>query len=211
MYKLSALSLIAAFACPGLSVAQPVRNSDDKGAPPFKLLKEGENPPLDAYDNFVIGPKYVAAPERKAVDGVPKGKVQQFVIDSKETKTLNPGIARKVFGKVDPNNPKTLIVETHEIDYKRAITVYIPAQHKAGAEAPFMVVHDGPGPSKNPSSGYSTILDNLIAQKRIPPIVLIQIANGGGDAQGHQRGKEYDHMNSGFADYIEAEVLPRVE
>ena len=163
------------------------------------------------FDNFVIGPKYVAAPERKAVDGVPKGKVQQFVIDSKETKTLNPGIARKVFGKVDPNNPKTLIVETHEIDYKRAITVYIPAQHKAGAEAPFMVVHDGPGPSKNPSSGYSTILDNLIAQKRTPPIVLIQIANGGGDAQGHQRGKEYDHMNSGFADYIEAEVLPRVE
>ena len=25
------------------------------------------------------------------------------------------------------------------------------------------------------------ILDNLIAQKRIPPIVLIQIANGGGE------------------------------
>ena len=74
-----------------------------------------------------------------------------------------------------------------------------------------MIVHDGPGPSKTPSSGYSTILDNLIAQKRIPPIILIHIANGGGDAQGHQRGKEYDNMNSVFADYIEAEVLPRVE
>jgi hypothetical protein len=36
---------------------------------------------------------------------------------------------------VDPKNPKTLIVETHNIDYKRQITVYIPAQYKAGSEA----------------------------------------------------------------------------
>jgi hypothetical protein len=43
------------------------------------------------------------------------------------------------FGKVDPKNPKTLIVETHTIDYKRQITVYIPAQYVAGSEAPFMV------------------------------------------------------------------------
>ena len=211
MYKLSALTLIVALACSGLSEAQPVRSYDDKGAPPFKVLKEGENPPLDAYDNFVIGPKYVAARERKAVEGVPQGKVQQFVIDSKETKLLNPGIARKEFGKVDPSNPKTLIVETHDIDYQRAITVYIPAQYKEGTEAPFMVVHDGPGASKTPSSGLQTILDNLIAEKRIPPIIVIHIANGGGDAQGHQRGKEYDNMSSVFADYIEAEVLPRVE
>jgi enterochelin esterase-like enzyme len=211
MHRLSALILIGAFAWPGVSVAQPVRNYDDKGAPPFKVLKEGENPPLDAFDNFVIGPKYVTAPERKAVEGTPRGKVHQFVIDSKDTKLLNPGIARKQFGKVDPSNPKTLIVETHDIDYKRAITVYIPAQHKAGTDAPFMVVHDGPGPSKTPSSGMQTILDNLITQKRIPPIIVIHIANGGGDAQGHQRGKEYDNMNSVFADYIEAEVLPRVE
>jgi len=65
------------------------------------------------------------APERKAVEGVPQGKVKQFTIDSKETKLFNPGIARKVFGKVDPKNPKTLVVETHTIDYKRLITVYI--------------------------------------------------------------------------------------
>src|SRR4029077_17421244 len=129
MLNLSAITLIVAFACSGWSVAQPVRNYDDKGAPPFKVLKEGENPPHDAYDNFVIGPKYVTAPERKAVDGVPQGKVQQFTIDSKETKLFNPGIARKQFGKVDPNNPKTLIVDTHTIDYKRAVGVYIPAQY----------------------------------------------------------------------------------
>lgn len=207
MYKLSALSLCTVLLCSSLSVAQPVRKPDDKGAPPFKVLKEGENPPLDANDNFVIGPKYVTAPERKKVDGVPEGKVEQFEIDSKETKLFNPGIARKVFGTVDPNNPKTLIVETHNIDYKRKIGVYIPPGYKEGTEAPFMVVHDGPGAA----GGYKTILDNLIAQKRIPPIVLISIQNGGGDAQGHERGKEYDNMNGDYATYIEDEVLPRVE
>ena len=136
-----------------------MRKYDDKGAPPFKVLKEGENPPLDAYDNFVIGPKYVPAPERKKVEGVPEGKVQQFEIDSKDTKLFNPGIKREKFGKVDPKNPKTLIVETHNIDYKRKVGVYIPAQYKEGTEAPFMVVHDGPGQA----NGYKTILDNLIA------------------------------------------------
>ena len=80
------------------------------------MLKPGESPPLDAYDNFVIGPKYVLAPERNVVEGVPQGKVQQFTIDSKETRIYNPGIARKKFGRVDPTNPKTLIVDTHEID-----------------------------------------------------------------------------------------------
>jgi enterochelin esterase family protein len=115
MFKPQMALLITALACSSLLAAPPVRKFDDPGAPPFKLLKEGENPPLDANDNFVVGPKYVPAPERKMVDGVPEGKVEQFVIDSKETKLFNPGIARNEFGKVDPNNPKTVVVETHNM------------------------------------------------------------------------------------------------
>jgi enterochelin esterase-like enzyme len=210
MSKLWSTFLICTFAfLPTAFAAPPVRQFDALGSPPFKVLKTGENPPLDVYDNFVIGPEYVPAPERQVVEGVPQGKVQQFTIDSKETKIYNPGIARKKFGTVDPKNPKTLIVDTHEIDYKRQITVYIPAQHKPGTEAPFMVSHDGP--KGKPNMALPRILDNLIAQKRIPPIILIQIANGGGDAQGHQRGKEYDNMSGLFAEYIETAVLPRVE
>lgn len=209
MSKPSATVLIFTFLFAQIANAQPTRKYDDPGAPPFKVLKPGHLPPLDAYDNFVIGPEYTAAPERKAVEGVPQGKVKQFVIDSKDTKLFNPGIARKVFGKVDPKNPKTLIVETHTIDYKRQITVYVPAQYKAESAAPFMIIHDGP--QGKPNMTLPTILDNLIAQKRVPPIVLIMVANGGGDAQGHERGKEYDTMSGMYADYIEAEVLPRVE
>jgi enterochelin esterase-like enzyme len=209
MSKLPALTLGTLIACAGLAVAQPaVRKYDAKGAPPFKVLKDGENPPLDDGVNFVIGPKYTEAPERKKVADVPEGKVQQFEFDSKETKLFNPGISRgKTTQQIDPDNPKTVIVKTFPIDYKRRVGVYVPAGYKEGTEAPFMVVHDGPGQA----NGYKTMLDNLIHQKRIPPIVLISIGNGGGDAQGHERGKEYDNMNGDYATYIEDEVLPRVE
>ena len=45
---------------PGSVLAQPpTRKFDAPGAPPFQVLKDGENPPLDAYDNFVVGPNYL--------------------------------------------------------------------------------------------------------------------------------------------------------
>ena len=190
----------------------PTRPFDGPGAPKFTRLdgKPGAVPPADAVGDFVIGPDYVPAPELKVVEGVPQGKVQQFQIDSKETKLFNPGIARDVFGTVDPQNPKTLIVETHPIDYKRTITVYIPAQYVAGSAAPFIVTHDGPGLGK-PDMNLAHVLDNLIAQKRVPVQIAIMVASGGGDAQGHERGREYDTMSGLYAEYIEAEVLPRVE
>ena len=68
------------------------------------------------------------------MDGVPQGKVLQFVLESKDSK-FYPGIARDVFGTVDPNNPKALIVETHAKDYQRTITVFVPAQYKHGQKA----------------------------------------------------------------------------
>jgi hypothetical protein len=67
-----------------------------------------------------------------------------------------------------------------------------------------MVVHDGPGPSDNPKSNVQPILDNLIAQKRIPH-------HRHPRRRRRRHRKDYDTMAGVFADYIEAEVLPRVE
>lgn len=206
-------SLLFSLAALGADRPQPpTRPFDAPGAPKFTRLdgKPGLNPPVDVDGDFLVGPEYVAAPETKVVEGVPQGKVQQFSIDSKDCKRFNPGIAREVFGTVDPNNPKTLIVETHPVDYKRTITVYIPAQYVPGSAAPFLVTHDGPGMGK-PDANLPRILDNLIAQHRIPAIIAVMIQNGGGDAQGHERGKEYDNMSGLFAEFIEEEVLPLVE
>ena len=170
----------------------------------------GMNPPADADGDFLIGPDYVSPPELDAADGVPAGRVDQFTMDSKDGKFFNPGIARDVFGTVDPNNPKTLIVQTHPIDYHRTITVYIPVQYVPGTPAPFIVVHDGSALG-HPDTVLPRILDHLIAQRRVPAQIAILIAHGGGDAQGHERGREYDTMSGKFAEFIEAEVLPRVE
>jgi enterochelin esterase-like enzyme len=63
----------------------------------------------------------------------------------------------------------------------------------------------------NPDVTLAHVLDNLIAQKRVPAMVAIAIQNGGGDAQGSERGLEYDTMSGKFAEFIEAEVLPAVE
>ena len=160
MFKPLMAFLIAALACSSALAQPPARKFDDPGAPPFKVLKEGENPPLDAYDNFVIGPKYVPAPERKKVEGVPEGKVEQFVIDSKETKLFNPGIARNEFGKVDPKQPEDADRrDAHHRLQAEGRRSTSPPSTRQGTEAPFMVVHDGPGQA----NGYKTILDNLIA------------------------------------------------
>ena len=189
----------------------PTRAPDIPGAPVFtRIAGAGANAPIDKSGDFIIGPEYVAAPEFSTVDGVPQGKVHQFVMDSKDSK-FYPGIARDVFGTPDPNNPKSLIVETHPKDYQRAITVYVPARYKRGKPAPFMVMHDGPKFGDLNTTVPSQVLDNLIAQKRIPAIVLIAIQNGGGDAQGNERGLEYDTLSGRFAEFIETEVLPAAE
>jgi enterochelin esterase-like enzyme len=199
----------------------PTRAPDGPGAPRFSVpgakpgdtawhVAPGVNPPVDVEGDWIVGPEYVPAPETKAVEGVPQGRVEQFELDSAASK-FYPGIGRDKFGTVDPTNPRTLIVETRPAPYKRQISVYIPAQYVPGTAAPFLISHDG---SKEAGKWDNTLvhtLDNLIAQKRVPVMIAIMIANGGGDAQGSQRGLEYDTMSGKFAEFIQAEVLPAVE
>src|SRR5207344_461795 len=87
----------------------------------------------------------------------------------------------------------------------RNVSVYVPKQYVPGTVAPFIVGADGP------DALLFTTLDNLIAQKRVPVLIAISIGNGGGDAQGSQRGLAYDTMSGRYAEFVETEVLPLVE
>src|ERR1700744_4869940 len=51
----------------------------------------GANPPATVDGNFLIGPVYVRAPELTVVPGVPQGRVQQFTMNSADSK-FYPGI-----------------------------------------------------------------------------------------------------------------------
>jgi enterochelin esterase-like enzyme len=85
------------------------------------------------------------------------------------------------------------------------VTVYVPKQYVPNSVAPFIVGADGPDQLL-----FST-LDTLIAQHKVPAMIAISIGNGGGDAQGSERGLEYDTMSGAYAEFVESEVLPRVE
>ena len=86
--------------------------------------------------------------------------------------------------------------------------MYVPAQYVAGTPAPFIVVQDGM--SATYRNNLPPILDNLIHEKRVPAMAAVMVHNGGGDAQGSQRGLEYDTVSGVYTDFIETEVLPRV-
>jgi enterochelin esterase family protein len=190
----------------------PTRDPNTPGYVTAKELPDGSNPPADADGNFIIGPTHdisaeMSPPLQRTQDVVLQGTVIEFTMNSSDSK-IYPGIARdpNTFGTVDPADPAKLVVTTsHAAPYTRKVTVYVPKQYAAGSVAPFIVGADGP------DRILFSALDSLIAQHKVPVMIAISIGNGGGDAQGSERGLEYDTMSGAYAEFVEHEVLPLVE
>jgi hypothetical protein len=180
---------------------------------------DGTLPPAGAEGNFIIGPTHTPAPETSAKEGVPRGTVTTFTLSSKDSVIYNPGLIRDdvpgcgnssiMTTTTVPGDKSNMIVTTsHPGTWTRTIEVYVPPNYVRGTEAPFIVLGDG---GSTAWKDMNTTLDNLIAQRRVPPMVSIQIGNGGQDAQGAQRGREYDTVSGTYAQFVEREVLPLVE
>ncbi|MGD0797551.1 MAG: alpha/beta hydrolase-fold protein [Acidobacteriaceae bacterium] len=185
----------------------PTRDPNAPGYVKATELADGTVPSPSADGNFIIGPTHTAAPEMTADPNVPKGTVYTFTMKSEDSK-IYPGIARDdgTFGTPDPNDPAKLVVTTsHPAPYTRRVGVYVPKQYVPGTAAPFIVGADGI------DQGLFTALDNLIATHKVPVMIAISIGNGSGDAQGSERGLEYDTMSGLYAEFVEKEVLPLVE
>jgi enterochelin esterase family protein len=185
----------------------PTRDPNSPGYVRARELPDATNAPADADGNFILGLTHIRAAETSAQGGVPQGSVFEFTMNSADSK-IYPGIAREAntFGTIDPLEPGRLKVTTsHPAPYSRRVTVYVPKQYVPGTIAPFIVGADGPDVE------LFAVLDNLIAQHRVPVMIAISISNGGGDAQGSERGLEYDTMSGVYAEFVEKEVLPLVE
>ena len=185
----------------------PARDPNTPGYVAARQLPDGANAPANEDGNFILGPTHRPAPEAETHDGVPQGSIYEFTMSSVDSK-FYPGIARDAgtFGTPDPANPAKLNVPTsHPAPYTRRVTVYVPKQYVPGTVAPFIVGADGP------DRLLFTVLDNLIAKRKVPVMIAISISNGGGDAQGSERGLEYDTMSGKYAEFVEKEVLPLVE
>jgi enterochelin esterase-like enzyme len=196
----------AAAAAP-VRAPNPTRDPHAPGYVAAKELADGAVPPANVDGNFIIGPTHNRAPEFDVQEGVPKGTVEEFTMSSADSK-FYPGIARdaNTLGTPDPNDPAKMVVATsHPAPYTRQVSVYIPEQYVHGTDAPLLVGADGMDRT------WATLLDNMIAQHRLPVMIGVFIGNGGGDAQGSERGLEYDTMSGKYAEFVEAEVLPLVE
>jgi enterochelin esterase-like enzyme len=171
-----------------------------------KELPDGTVPSPDQDGNFILGPTHPPAPEMTAPD-LTHGSVVEFTMESADSKYY-PGIARDkgTFGTPDPDNPAKLVVTTsHPASYTRKVAVYVPKDYVPGSVVPFIVGADGP------DRLLFTALDGLIPQHKLPVMIAISIGNGSGDAQGSERGLEYDTMSGRYAEFVEHEVLPLVE
>jgi iron(III)-enterobactin esterase len=207
----TALHLAALLALTTAAAAQqrtyPTRDPHTPGYVRATELPDGTLPPAYKDGNFILGSTHPPAPETTINPSVPQGAVTEITITSADSK-FYPGIARDAgtFGTPDPDHPERLILTTsHPHPWTRTVTVYVPKQYIVGTPAPFIVGADGP------DRALFTALDNLIAEHKVPVMIAISIANGGGDAQGSERGLEYDTMSGRYAEWVETEVLPLVE
>ena len=190
------LALLAAALCAAPALAQP---------PAADLPKFPTPPPPVSAENSIIGPDYMIAPEATANPEVPQGDVREFILYSEDSK-LYPGIVRVANMQRDARG--NYVVPASGLSapgrYERHVYVYIPRQ--IAPNAPFMVVQDGHSYVKR----MANILDNMIAAKRLPPMVVVFPDSGGSDAQGSERGLENDTISDRYSNWVETELLPAV-
>ena len=77
-----------------LRVAAPTREPHTEGYVKAKKLPDGMLPTAKQNGNFIIGPTHEANSATTAKEGVPKGQVMEFTMDSKDSK-IYPGVARE--------------------------------------------------------------------------------------------------------------------
>ena len=165
-------------------------------------------PALNA-ETSVIRPPYADAPEYQVNPSVPQGDVHEFIMYSEDSK-IYPGIVRiegDLANKRDEYGNR-LPFPAEQLSkpgrYERHVYVYIPKQVKPGA--PFMVVQDG----HSYINRMAPVLDNMIAAHRVPAMIIMAPDSGGSDAQGSQRGLEYDTLSDRYSNWVEQELLPAV-
>ena len=147
---------------------------------------------VDAEENPNIK-KYELGPDSQRVEGVPQGKVTEYVF--KDSKVF-PGTIRQYW-------------------------VYVPAQYDGKTPAAVMVFQDGHAyVAEKGEHRVPTVFDNLISKGEMPITVGIFINPGhvadklpeklGWAGKPSNRSVEYDTPNGDYAKFLIEEILPEV-
>jgi len=143
------------------------------------------DPGTEGDGDYTVSPPYGGLGQ----GNVPQGTTYQWTMSSDDSQIYRGDDATL-------NSP---------MSFTRGIRVYVPAQYVDGTPAPVMVVQDGF------QGDLQTATNNLIEEGSMPPVVLVFVDNGGGNAKGSQRGLEYDTVSDRYSRFITTEVLPAVE
>ncbi len=212
---LSAGAIVAAR--PQSATPSAVTTGRAAAAPPLVPVR------VSANGNFRIAPPYVADPAFTPKPDVPKGRVIRFTMNSAESKLFptapvgSGGARGGAAGRGGPASA-TATAPPQQQAFQRQVAVYVPAGYVANTPSPFIVVQDErwfipedapPAADGRPRTDLPfmpVMLDNLIHQKRIPPIVAVLLSPG----PGGQRTIEYDTVSDRYVNFVETEVLPGI-
>jgi len=200
-----------------------VGRAQSGGTPPVSTVRAANAPPLvpvrlNADGNFRIAPPYVTDPAFTAKPDVLQGRVIRFTMNSAESKifpTAPVGRGGRAGGGRGDTPPQVPAEPPQHQTFQRQVAVYVPAGYVPNSPVPFIVVQDGQSyvPGEAPAAADAqprpfmpVMLDNLIHEKRIPPIVAVFIPPG----PGGQRTIEYDTVSDRYTNFVESEVLPRI-
>lgn len=112
-----------------------------------------------------------------------------------------PGELLPTSGSIAAGKLETHTLESSHLGQNRTIFVYEPAGQLVGAKTPSIYINDG-GDFLN-LIGATTILDRLIAEREIPPVVAVFVPP-------INRGLEYA-LNEDYASFMADELVPFVQ
>jgi enterochelin esterase-like enzyme len=172
---------------------------------------------LNADGNFRIAPPYVADPAFTAKPDVPKGRVIRFTMNSADSRLFPTAPVGRGGGRGAPVPAASAEPPQHQT-FERQVAVYVPAGYVPNTPTPFIVVQDerwfipedappaADGKPRTDLPFMPVMLDNLIHDKRIPPIVAVLLSPG----PGGQRTIEYDTVSDRYVNFVETELLSRI-
>ena len=178
---------------------------------PILTLLAAKAPAADGPDAIRIAPPFHDAPEMAPRTAEPCGTLRSFIMRSADSRIF-PGIRQldnETTRRRDAYGNRLAApdaLQSEPAPYRREVFVYLPAGFRPGVELPLLVVQDG----RDYAARVAAALDGLIAERRVPPMAAVLIQSGGGDAQGSERGLEYDTLSGRYAEFVQTEVLPEV-
>ena len=104
-----------------------------------------------------------------------------------------------------------MLLNSKVLGYQIMFSIYLPAGYESMGKLPVAYVTDGYEYMHPQMGNMPTVLDNLIAEKKITPIITVFVDNREPiNRQNNRRMKELA-MSAGYLDFFVKELIPEIE